>query len=134
MTIKPKWNCPNCPMSSTRHWNVLRHINRWHAGLGRPVSNYARQYRTDVDPQSFASSGHSNNNRHHHYGVEGYSMKAESSTSNNNNPTNSQFVPEELDNDHTSSKAFSERTIPILIFNSSPEERRVSKPIQQVIA
>ena len=100
MTIKPKWNCPNCPMSSTRHWNVLRHINRWHAGLGRPVSNYARQYRTDVDPQSFASSGHSNNNRHHHYGVEGYSMKAESSTSNNNNPTNSQFVPEELDNDH----------------------------------
>ena len=49
MTIKPKWNCPNCPMSSTRHWNVLRHINRWHAGLGRPVSNYARQYRTDED-------------------------------------------------------------------------------------
>jgi len=28
-------------------------------------------------------------------------MKAESSTSNNNNPTNSQFVPKELDNDHT---------------------------------
>jgi hypothetical protein len=28
-------------------------------------------------------------------------MKAESSTSNNSNPTNSQFVPEELDNDHT---------------------------------
>src|SRR6476660_823501 len=101
MTIKPKWNCPNCPMSSTRHWNVLRHINRWHAGLGRPVSNYARQYRTDGDPQSFALSGHSNNNRHHHYGVDGYSMKAESSTFNNNNPTNSQFVPEELDNDHT---------------------------------
>jgi hypothetical protein len=100
MMIKPKWNCPNCPMSSTRHWNVLRHINRWHAGLGRPVSNYARQYRTDEDPQSFASSGNSNNNRHHHYGVEGYSMKAESSTSNNNNPTNSQFIPEELDNDH----------------------------------
>ena len=87
-------------MSSTRHWNVLRHINRWHDGLGRPVSNCARQYRTDVVPQSFASSGHPNNNRHHRYGVEGYSMKAESSTSNNNNPTNSQFVPEELDNDH----------------------------------
>jgi hypothetical protein len=86
-------------MSSTRHWNVLRHINRWHVGLGLPVSNCARQYRTDVDPQSFASFGHSNNNRHHHYGVEGYSMKAESSTSNNNNGTNSQFVPEELDND-----------------------------------
>jgi hypothetical protein len=101
MTIKPKWNCPNCPMSSTRHWNVLRHINRWHVGLGLPVSNCARQYRTDVDPQSFASFGHSNNNGHHHYGVEGYSMKAESSTFNNNNRTNSQFVPEELDNDQT---------------------------------
>jgi hypothetical protein len=100
--MKPKWNCPNCAMSSTRHWNVLRHINRWHADLGRPVGNYARQYRTDVDRKSFASSGHFNNNRHHRYGVEGYSMKAESSNSNNNNnPTNSQFVPKELDNDHT---------------------------------
>jgi hypothetical protein len=122
MTIKPKWNCPNCPMSSTRHWNVLRHINRWHAGLGLPVSNYARQYRSDVDPQSFASSGHFNNNRHHHYGVEGYSMKAESSTSNNSNPTNSQFVPEELDNDHTHQRNSLNESSPSSFSTASPKK------------
>ena len=122
MTIKPKWNCPNCPMSSTRHWNVLRHINRWHAGLGLPVSNYARQYRSDVDQQSFASSGHFNNNRHHHYGVEGYSMKAESSTSNNSNPTNSQFVPEELDNDHTHQRNSLNESSPSSFSTAAPKK------------
>ena len=109
-------------MSSTRHWNVLRHINRWHAGLGLPVSNCARQYRTDVDPQSFASFGHSNNNRHHHYGVEGYSMKAESSTSNNNNRTNSQFVPEELDNDHTHQRHSLNESSPSSFSTAAPKK------------
>jgi len=122
MTTKPKWNCPNCPMSSTRHWNVLRHINRWHAGLGLPVSNYARQYRSDVGPQSFASSGHFNNNRHHHYGVEGYSMKAKSSTSNNNNPTNSQFVPEDLDNDHTHQRNSLNESSPSSFSSAAPKK------------
>lgn len=122
MTIKPKWNCPNCPMSSTRHWNVLRHINRWHAGLGLPVSNYARQYRSDVGPQSFASSGHFNNNRHHLYGVEGYSMKAQSSTSNNNNPTNSQFVPEDLDNDHTHQRNSLNESSPSSFSSAAPKK------------
>jgi hypothetical protein len=36
--MKAKWECPNCPMSSTRHWNVRRHINSWHAGSGQPVA------------------------------------------------------------------------------------------------
>ena len=36
--MKAKWECPNCPMSSTSHRNVRRHINSWHAGSGQPVA------------------------------------------------------------------------------------------------
>jgi hypothetical protein len=51
--MKAKWECPNCIMSSTRHWNVTRHIERWHAGLGKPVSDNTRQYPTWTNPQSY---------------------------------------------------------------------------------
>jgi len=50
--MKAKWECPNCLMSSTRHWNVTRHIDRWHAGSGKPVSDYTRQYPTRTNPKS----------------------------------------------------------------------------------
>ena len=34
------WNCPHpyCSMSSSRHWNVIRHIGRRHDGLGVPIN------------------------------------------------------------------------------------------------
>ena len=34
------WNCPYpyCSMSSSRHWNVIRHIGRRHDGLGLPLN------------------------------------------------------------------------------------------------
>ena len=34
------WNCPHpyCSMSSSRHWNVIRHIGRRHDGLGVPFN------------------------------------------------------------------------------------------------
>jgi hypothetical protein len=30
------------------HWNVTRHIDRWHAGLGKPVADDIRQYKGDM--------------------------------------------------------------------------------------
>jgi len=69
----------------------------------------------------------SNDNRHHHYGVEGYSMKAESSTSNNNNPTNSQFVPEELDNDHTLQRHSLNESSPSSFSTAAPKKEEGSQ-------
>lgn len=34
-----KWLCPHCRHDSARHWNMVVHIRRWHAGIGRPVEN-----------------------------------------------------------------------------------------------
>src|SRR5438093_5354903 len=28
------WKCPNCPQISTRHWNLVRHIERKHKSIG----------------------------------------------------------------------------------------------------
>lgn len=33
---------------SPRHWNVTRHIDRWHAGLGKPVADDISQYKGDM--------------------------------------------------------------------------------------
>lgn len=40
-------------MSSTRHWNVKRHISRTHDGMGEPSSSFMRM-EPDVDPNSIA--------------------------------------------------------------------------------
>jgi hypothetical protein len=49
--MKTTWMCPRCRMSSTRHWNVRRHISRIHDGIGEPTSGFiVRQY----DPKSTA--------------------------------------------------------------------------------
>src|SRR3989442_281177 len=34
------WNCPypHCRMSSNRHWNVTRHLQRTHDGVGMPLN------------------------------------------------------------------------------------------------
>ena len=34
------WNCPypHCRMSSNRHWNVVRHLERRHDGVGVPLN------------------------------------------------------------------------------------------------
>jgi hypothetical protein len=53
--MKPRWNCFHCQMSSTRHWNVQRHIGRRHGGMGEPVRSNNRRYYKDMDPQNFAS-------------------------------------------------------------------------------
>src|SRR5918994_319521 len=47
------WNCPNCEMSSSRHWNVKRHIQRRHRTMSQPVSNDTMQYYKDMNPQNF---------------------------------------------------------------------------------
>ena len=40
--MKAKWVCSNCIMSSTRRWNVERHIQRRHGGMGNPVATIMR--------------------------------------------------------------------------------------------
>jgi hypothetical protein len=37
--LSTRWRCPNCEMSSKRHWNVERHIGRRHGGSGQPFNN-----------------------------------------------------------------------------------------------
>lgn len=42
-------------MSSSRHWNVRRHIERSHNGFGQPVSDqYTMQYHTKMNPRPFS--------------------------------------------------------------------------------
>jgi hypothetical protein len=38
-SLSSKWRCPNCEKSSTRRWNLQRHISRWHDGSGQPFKN-----------------------------------------------------------------------------------------------
>ncbi|HEX6029265.1 MAG TPA: hypothetical protein VFY64_09520 [Nitrososphaeraceae archaeon] len=47
-----RWNCPNCEMSSSRHWNVKRHIQRRHRTMGEPLSYDTMQYYKDMTPQN----------------------------------------------------------------------------------
>jgi len=49
--MKTRWNCPSCPMSSPRHWNVRRHIHRRHDEVGEPTSNFMKY---DRNPNSIA--------------------------------------------------------------------------------
>ena len=51
--MKIEWNCPNCEMSSTRHWNMQRHIDRQHGGMGEPVRYGTMQYYKDMNPENF---------------------------------------------------------------------------------
>jgi hypothetical protein len=44
---KGGWNCPHCPMRSSRHWNAKRHIERYHGGIGEPVHEFSK-----MKPQS----------------------------------------------------------------------------------
>ena len=39
-------------MSSSRHWNVKRHIKRRHRTMSQPVSDYTMQYYKDINPQN----------------------------------------------------------------------------------
>jgi hypothetical protein len=32
-----KWCCPHCSQTSSRHWNLKKHIKRRHQGIGRPI-------------------------------------------------------------------------------------------------
>lgn len=50
--MKPQWRCPNCEMSSSRHWNVRRHLERSHNRIGQPISDqHTTQYLTKMNPQ-----------------------------------------------------------------------------------
>jgi hypothetical protein len=40
--MNSKWSCPQCPMTSTRRWNVLRHIGTYHRSMSQPVSPYEK--------------------------------------------------------------------------------------------
>jgi hypothetical protein len=50
--MKTKWNCPNCEISSTRHWNLQRHIQRQHGGMYEPVRDEKMQYLGETNPQN----------------------------------------------------------------------------------
>jgi hypothetical protein len=32
-----KWCCPHCSQTSSRHWNLKKHIERRHHGIGQPI-------------------------------------------------------------------------------------------------
>jgi hypothetical protein len=51
--MKTGWNCPHCQMSSSRHWNMHRHIDRRHGRMGEPVTYDTTQYYKDMNPQNF---------------------------------------------------------------------------------
>ena len=34
---KRKCCCPHCSQTSSRHWNLKKHIERWHHGIGQPI-------------------------------------------------------------------------------------------------
>ena len=46
------WNCPYpyCSMSSSRHWNVTRHIQRRHQGSGMPINENRFIHKMSRDP------------------------------------------------------------------------------------
>jgi hypothetical protein len=50
--MKGKWICPNCQIYSTRHWNLQRHIQRRHGGMGEPISQDTMQYFKDMNLQN----------------------------------------------------------------------------------
>jgi hypothetical protein len=53
--MKIEWNCPKCQKSSTRYWNMQRHIDRRHGGLGEPVNPHdTMQYYKDMNPQNLS--------------------------------------------------------------------------------
>ena len=47
--MKCKWDCPQCEMSSTRHYNVERHIRRMHSGIGEPMNDRNAQYHGEMN-------------------------------------------------------------------------------------
>ena len=47
--MKHNWNCPKCEMSSTRHYNVERHILRMHNGIGEAVNDRNVQYHGEMN-------------------------------------------------------------------------------------
>src|SRR6476661_2865877 len=49
--MKSHWLCPNCSMSSSRQWNVRRHIEKCHGNLSMPVNGY-----TKFNEASYSSS------------------------------------------------------------------------------
>jgi hypothetical protein len=51
--MRTKWNCSSCQMSSDRLYNVRRHIQRRHGGMGEPVSYNSRQCYKDTNPENF---------------------------------------------------------------------------------
>jgi hypothetical protein len=51
--MKTRWNCPNCDMSSIRHWSVQHHIQRQHGGMYESVGHETMQYLREMDPQNF---------------------------------------------------------------------------------
>jgi hypothetical protein len=37
MMKNKKWYCPHCSQTSSRHWNLKKHIERKHQGRGQPI-------------------------------------------------------------------------------------------------
>ncbi|HKG41407.1 MAG TPA: hypothetical protein VKA98_04655 [Nitrososphaeraceae archaeon] len=51
------WDCPHCEwMSSSRHWNVKRHLYIKHNGIGEPICNDTNSSRKKLNVKTFNSS------------------------------------------------------------------------------
>ena len=50
--MKTRWSCPDCEMSSTRHWNVQRHIQKQHGGMHEPIGHDIIRYQKKTNPQN----------------------------------------------------------------------------------
>jgi hypothetical protein len=50
------WHCPYCKMSSSRHWNVKRHIYTKHNGVGEPVYNHTNYSSNAANIKAFNTS------------------------------------------------------------------------------
>jgi hypothetical protein len=51
--MKPKWNCPHCEISSSRQWNLRRHIARQHGGMDESGMYGTTRCYKDMNPENF---------------------------------------------------------------------------------
>jgi hypothetical protein len=50
--MKVRWTYPDCEMSSSRHWNVQRHIQKQHGGTHEPISHDMIHYNRNTNLQN----------------------------------------------------------------------------------
>ncbi len=83
---RQKWSCIHCSQTSSRHWNLKRHIERRHQGIGRPIreDGWHSTYNTSPaathyipDMMMILQNNNNNNNQHLNYQNYPHSFSAE---------------------------------------------------------